>query len=137
MYLLDTNILIDFSRGKLPYAYELMQRSDASLFKVPAIVKSELLLGAAKSRWPEEMRLRVESLLLPFEILPFDDACSYHYARIRAKLESEGMTIGANDYLIAATALSHSAVLVTNNVKDFKRIPELFIESWKEVDFHG
>ena len=133
MYILDTNVLIDFSRGNLPIAYEMMRNSDASLFKVPAIVKSELLLGALKSRDPESMRFRVENLLLPFEILPFDDACSFHYASIRAHLESEGMTIGANDYLIAAIALAYSAVLVTNNVKEFKRVPGLSIENWHET----
>ena len=48
--------------------------SDASLFEIPAVVKAELLLGAEKSARPEEERLRVESLLLPFEIVPFDEA---------------------------------------------------------------
>ena len=132
MYVLDANILIDISRGSLKHAYDLMMSSDASLFKVPSIVKAELLLGAAKSQRPEEMRFRVESLLLPFEILPFDDLCATHYANIRANLEQNGKTIGANDYLIAATALAHSAILVTNNVREFKRIPNLSIESWSE-----
>ena len=50
--------------------------SDASLFKVPAVVKAELLLGAEKSARPEEERLRVESLLLLFRIVPFDEACA-------------------------------------------------------------
>lgn len=135
MYLLDSNILIDISRGELKSGYDLMRASDASLFKVPAVVKAELLLGAAKSTRPGEMRFRVESLLLPFEIVPFDDRCASHYANIRATLEKKGMTIGANDYLIAATALAHSAVLVTNNVAEFKRVPGLSIESWQEIDF--
>ncbi len=135
MYLLDSNILIDISRRKLRYAYDALILSDASLFKVPAVVKAELLLGAEKSSRPEEERLRVESLLLPFEIVPFDEACAVQYARIRAHLERKGKTIGSNDYLIAATALAHSAVLVTNNVNEFKRIPGLSLESWAEIDF--
>lgn len=134
MYLLDTNILIDISRGTLRHAYELMMSSDASLFKVPSVVKAELLLGARKSQQPEEMRFRVETLLLPFEILPFDDTCAGFYADIRAQLESQGTTIGSNDYLIAATALAHSAVLVTNNVREFERVPGLSIESWADAD---
>lgn len=76
MYLFDTNILIDISKCKLNSAYELLMSSDASLFKVPAVVKAELLLGAEKSARPEEERLRVESLLLPFEIVSFDEACA-------------------------------------------------------------
>lgn len=135
MYLLDSNILIDISRRKLRYAYDTLMLSDASLFKVPAIVKAELLLGAEKSSQPEEERLRVESLLLPFDIVPFDEACAVQYARIRAHLERKGETIGSNDYLIAATALAHSAVLVTNNANEFKRVPGLSIESWEEIDF--
>lgn len=135
MYLLDTNVLIDLSHGKLNTGYDLMRQSDASLFKVPAIVKAELLLGAAKSQRPEQTRFRLESLLLPFEILPFDDRCADFYVKIRAALEAQGKTIGANDYIIAATALAHSAVLVTNNVKEFQRVPGLALESWEEVDF--
>ncbi len=135
MYLLDSNIIIDISRRKLRYAYDTLMLNDASLFKVPAIVKAELLLGAEKSSRPEEERLRVESLLLPFEIVPFDETCAVQYARIRAHLEKKGQTIGSNDYLIAATALAHSAVLVTNNANEFKRVPGLSIESWEEIDF--
>lgn len=135
MYHLDSNILIGFLRGQLMSAYELLMNSDASLFKVPAVVKAELLVGAEKSSCPDEERLRVESLLLPFEIIPFDETCAAHYAKIRADLERKGLTIGGNDYLIAATALAHGAVLVTNNVDEFKRVPGLSLECWEEIDF--
>lgn len=135
MYLLDTNILIDISRRKLNAAYELLLNSDAGLFKVPAVVKAELLLGAEKNMQPEEERLKVESLLLPFEIIPFDETCAAYYAKIRAALERKGLTIGGNDYLIAATALAHGAVLVTNNVNELKHVPGLSLEYWEETDF--
>lgn len=135
MYHLDSNILIGFLRGHLMSAYELLMGSDASLFKVPAVVKAELLVGAEKSSRPDKERLRVESLLLPFEIIPFDETCAAHYAKIRADLERKGLTIGGNDYLIAATALAHGAVLVTNNVDEFKRVPGLSLECWEEIDF--
>lgn len=135
MYMFDSCILIDLSKRKLPIAYELLMKSDASLFKVPAVVKAELLIGAEKAHDPEQERFRVETLLLPFEIVPFDGACAVKYAQIRAHLERKGEQIGGNDYLIAATALAHSAILVTNNVDEFKRVPGLTIEEWAEVDF--
>lgn len=135
MYHLDSNILIGFLRGQLMSAYELLMNSDASLFKVPAVVKAELLLGAEKSARPNEERLKVESLLLPFEIVPFDESCAMHYAKIRTTLEHKGQTIGSNDYLIAATALAHGAVLVTNNVDEFRRVPGLSLECWEEIEF--
>lgn len=95
-------------------------------------MKAELLLGANKSKQPLREQRRVEELLLPFDIVPFNESAAYQYAKIRAELESIGETIGANDYIIAATALANSAVLVTNNVDELKRVPGLTIESWVE-----
>ena len=133
MYLIDSNILIDFLRGKNEYALRMIRRSDAGMFKIPSIVKAELLLGVEKSSDPGSKRLKVELLLLPFETLPFDDRCALHYARLRAYLEGKGMGIGANDYIIAACAMAYGATVVTNNVTEFERVPGLSIEQWAEV----
>ena len=134
MYLLDTNVLVDFLRGRMPHGYDLMRASDPRLFKIPSIVEAELLAGAEKSRDPEQARFAVESILLPFEVVPFCSKCARHYGRIRAHLEREGMAIGPNDLLIAATALAHGATLVTGNVREFKRVPGLSLEEWAEVE---
>lgn len=135
MYLLDTNVLVDFLRGKNQYALRMLRASNAAIFKVPSVVKAELLLGVEKSADPGPSRLKVELLLLPFEVLPFDDQCALHYARIRACLEEKGTSIGANDYLIAACAMAHGATVVTNNVREFQRVPGLSVEQWAEVPF--
>lgn len=135
MYMIGTNVFVDFLRGKSPTALSMLQKSDASLFKVPSVVKAELLLGACKAQIRGEELRKVEELLMPFEIVPFDDACAFKYAQIRTFLESKGSGIGANDYLIAATTLAYSAVLVTNNAKEFGRIPGLIIEEWADIDF--
>lgn len=134
MYLLDSCICIDFLRGRQPRAYELLQKSDPKLFKIPAIVAAELAVGAEKSTNPTKTRWAVEQLLAPFEIVPFDESCALVYGGVRAQLEHEGRSIGQNDLLIAATALAYGAVLVTNNVEEFKRVPGLSLESWQEVD---
>lgn len=119
-------------RGRMPYLYNLLRRSDPRLFKVPSVVEAELLLGAEKSTRVEENRLLVEQFLLPFEIVSFDSGSAREYATIRAQLESKGQLIGPNDMLIAATARSRNATLVTRNTREFKRVPGLKLEEWAE-----
>lgn len=133
MYLIDSNILIDFLRGKNKHVLQMLRNSDASIFKVPSIVKAELLLGVEKSKDPGGNRFKVELLLLPFETLPFDDKCALHYARLRAYLEGKGMGVSANDYIIAACAMAYGATVITNNAAEFQRIPGLSVEQWAEV----
>lgn len=134
MYVFDTNIIIEFLRGRLPLGLELLKNTDCRLVKIPAVVEAELLLGALKSANPERNRLAVENLLCNYEVLPFDSSCARVYARIRAGLERNGKTIGPNDLLIASTALAHDAILATNNVKEFKRVPDLRIMSLATID---
>ncbi len=135
MYLLDSNICIEFLHGKLPYAYDLMKKSDCRLFKIPAIVEGELRLGVVKSDHPEKRRWLVDEFMLAFDVVPFDSKCAQVYAQVRGQLEMAGKTIGPNDLIIAATALANNAVLVTNNVDEFKRVPGLSLESWHEIEW--
>ena len=137
MYALDSSICIDFMRGRLPGSYELLSQDDPRLYKIPAIVEGELYLGAEKDSNPERKRRLVEKFLAPFEVVPFDSKCALTYAQIRAKLERQGKLIGPNDMLIAATAVANNLVLITNNVKEFKRVPGLSLESWHEVDMEN
>lgn len=134
MYLLDSCICIDFMRGKLPTGYEVMRNNDPQLFGIPTIVEAELRTGVLKSKKPRTNRLLLESFLAPFRIIPFDSRCAIEYARIRASLEAAGKKIGPNDTLIAATAIAHGAVLVTNNTREFERIEGLDLESWHEIE---
>ncbi len=121
-------------RGKLPTGYEVMRNSDPQLFGIPTIVEAELRTGVLKSKKPRTNRLLLESFLAPFHIIPFDSRCAIEYARIRASLEAAGQKIGPNDTLIAATAIAHGAVLVTNNTREFERIEGLDLESWHEIE---
>ncbi|WP_165172401.1 type II toxin-antitoxin system VapC family toxin [Adlercreutzia sp. ZJ242] len=135
MYMLDTNICVDFLRGRLPYALKMLRESDPQLFKVPAMVEAELRLGACKSAHPMKNRQAVEQFLAAFDVIPFCSLCAGAYARVRADLERKGLVIGPNDLVIAATALAHDAVLVTNNCREFMRVEGLQIEAWEEVSF--
>jgi tRNA(fMet)-specific endonuclease VapC len=130
----DTNICINFLRGKYDAVAHIMTNTDPALIKIPAIVQAELLLGAMKSTDPTGTRKKVELFLLPFEIKPFDSSCAQSYAQIRATLEGAGQIIGPNDLLIAATALANNGILVTNNYKEFKRVADLQIENWELID---
>ena len=135
MYLLDTNICIDFLHGELSDGFRMMRESPRDLFKLPAVVVGELLLDAEKAppKWQMRERRKVEVFLEEFEVIPFDERCAREFARIRASLELRGMLIGPMDMLIAATAIANQAVLITNNAREFERIPGLRLESWYDI----
>lgn len=135
MYMLDSCVCIDFMRGRLPIGYKLFKESDPRLFRIPSVVVAELLTGAEKSSNPSANRNIVEQFLLPFQIAPFDGMCAHAYAVLRSDLERKGLKIGANDMLIAATAMANQARLVTNNYREFKRVDGLLIETWQEMDY--
>ena len=96
------------------------------------MVMAELLHGALKSDDTVRARGQVLEFLSYFEILPFDDAAAEAYALIRVDLEKRGEVIGANDMIIAATTLSGEATLVSNNTREFSRIPGLAVTDWTE-----
>lgn len=134
MYILDSCICIDLMRGKLPSAYELMKRSDPSQFAIPSIVVAELEFGIEKSNDPRKTRLLTERFLAPFAIVPFDDTCARAYGYIRNQLRLDGMPIGPNDMLIAATAIAKQATLVSGNIHEFMRVKGLRLENWYEAE---
>lgn len=94
-----------------------------------SVVWAELLHGARKYERRQDRIARVERTLAPFVSFPFDDAAARNYAQIRDELEVRGEVIGPNDLLIAAIALPHGLVLVTNN-REFRRVRGLPVEDW-------
>jgi len=131
---LDSNICINCLRGTKPLVKQMLQGLTPSLIKIPSMVKAELLLGAAKSAKPEQNRELVELFLAPFEIVPFDNRAAIIYAQIRHSLEQVGQIIGFNDLIIASIVLAHEGEgrLVTDNLREFRRVSGLKLENWDE-----
>jgi tRNA(fMet)-specific endonuclease VapC len=110
-----------------------LERLEPSQVKIPSMVRAELLHGAAKSAHPKRNHELVELFLTPFEVVAFDKEASAVYAQIRSNLERAGSIIGFNDLIIAATVMAHSGSLVSANVREFKRIQGLHLETWAEI----
>ncbi len=133
-WFLDTNIVIFCLRGKSPAAMRKIMGTPAAAIKVPFQVKAELLHGAAKSNKPLEGRTAVINFIAPFEvILPSDDILE-RYVTTRLELEKAGLIISEADLWIAATALSGGGTMVTNNMKEFTRVPGLMVEDWTKSE---
>ena len=129
MYILDTNTLIYFFRGMGNVPSKLLATSPKEI-AIPAIVIFELEYGIAKSSSPKKRQAQLNELCSLVSILPFGDKEAISAASIRAKLEQKGTPIGPYDLLIAGTAIEHKGILVTNNLKEFSRVPKLKTENW-------
>jgi tRNA(fMet)-specific endonuclease VapC len=129
-YFLDSDICIYYLNGKYPDIVTHLIALNAADVKIAAIVAAEVYYGAQKSQKKDANRKRIKEFFRSFEIVPFDNDASEYYAIIRAEMESRGEVIGANDYLVAATALSRGGKLITNNTKEFSKVPGLVIENW-------
>ncbi len=129
-YLLDTNICIYIIKQKPASVRDKFRELAIGEVGVSSITVAELEYGVQKSRWPERNQQALHQFLLPLEITPFDAQHAATYGNIRANLEAKGTTVGSLDMLIAAHALHLGLTLVTNNEREFKRIPQLAIENW-------
>ena len=130
-YLLDTNILSDLVRHPQGRIAQQIARVGEDAVCTSIIVTAELRFGAAKRQSPA-LTQRVEAILAAIEILPFDTPADAHYTQLRWRLEVSGTPIGPNDMLIAAQALAEGCTLVTANVGEFARVPNLPVCNWLE-----
>ncbi|MCF6311031.1 MAG: type II toxin-antitoxin system VapC family toxin [Verrucomicrobiales bacterium] len=135
LWALDTNIVVmSLRQNAPPSVIERFRQLEPSNIVVPEIVRAELLHGCLKSQQIKKNLSAVSRFLAPYQHLPFDAEAAEHYADIRNTLERQGLCIGPNDLLIAATARAAKATLVTNNLKEFQRIPKLKCEDWTQVE---
>ncbi len=129
-YMLDTNIisyLIKNRDFKLINKFE--QISENATICVSSITVAELFYGV-KKRKNQKLEIAVRELLYPLEKVSFDENSALIYGDIRTELERNGEIIGSYDMLIAAHAKSIAAILVTNNMSEFKRVKNLKLENW-------
>lgn len=130
MYLFDTSACVTLLRGRSEKLRDRALRQRLDEVATSTLVVAELRYGAAKSSHPAAEDRKVEELLAFFVVIPFDDAAANAYGGLRARLERAGESIGAIDTLLAAQSLSLSATLVTENVREFRRVPGLTVEDW-------
>ena len=129
MFLLDTNTVIYFFKGKGRVAERMLGISRREV-TISAIVLHELETGIAKSNDPITRRGQLDTLLDATHFVPFGKPEAEAAAAIRAELEHAGTPIGPFDTLIAATALANRMILVTHNRREFSRVPGLVVEDW-------
>ena len=129
-WMLDTNVCIAIIRRQPESALKRLRGKAIGQVGISSITLAELEFGAAKSQRSEQSRLALAEFLLPLEIVPFDDAAAAAYGVLRAALEKKGKPIGPLDTLIAAHAIALATVLVTNNTREFARVPGLSVEDW-------
>lgn len=128
-YMLDTNLCIRVLRDRPP---GLRQRfnAEATSLCISMVTLMELLYGAERSARPAETRHAVENFAERLEVLDFDAHAAAHAADIRAALEQQGQGIGPYDTMIAGHARSRGLVVVTGNLREFRRVDGLRAEDW-------
>jgi len=129
-YMLDTDTCSYIMKRSHDLVLKRLKRVPVSDVCISVITKSELLFGVELSPRQQQDELALNAFLSYVEVLDFTDESSFHYATIRADLNTRGTMIGANDLFIAAHARSLGLTLVTNNTREFGRIRHLAIENW-------
>jgi tRNA(fMet)-specific endonuclease VapC len=129
MFMLDTNMCIYVINERDPKLSQHFE-AHADTLCISSICLAELEYGVAHSERVTDNRRELADFVKDLDILPFDEAGAEHYGDIRQALTKEGSLIGANDLLIAAHARSIDATLVTNNEREFRRVPKLSVRNW-------
>ncbi len=129
-YLLDTNICIYIAKNKPPEVYTRFANLDVGQVGMSIITFGELWYGAQKSQQSERSIQKLMELTRLIPIVNLNRETARYFGFIRSELEKKGMPIGNNDLWIAAHALESNLILVTNNTREFERVPHLKLENW-------
>ena len=131
-YLLDTNICIYLIKKRPPSVIAKFNEHSVGDIGVSSLTVAEIAYGVQKSQRRTQNREALLQFLSPLVISEFDANAAFIYGQIRAELESQGTPIGSLDMLIAGHAVSLEVTLVTNNEREFSKVPDLVIENWME-----
>jgi tRNA(fMet)-specific endonuclease VapC len=129
-FLLDTNTCIYIRRRQPLHVIERFRKLRANEAALSVISFGELHYGAEKGPDPARAREELAALADVIQVLPLPPDAGLAYGSIRAALESKGQMIGGNDAWIAAHALAAGLIVVTNNEREFRRVPDLSVENW-------
>jgi len=128
-YLLDTNICIYTIKNRPPEVREAFKRHHHQLC-ISTITLMELIYGAEKSAAPERNLEVIEGFAARLDVLAYDNEAAAHSGQLRAELARSGTPIGPYDQMIAGHARSRGLILITNNRREFERVPGLRVEDW-------
>ncbi len=128
-YMLDTNILIYTIKNRPTKVREAFKRH-ADYLAMSTVTLGELIYGAEKSAQSVRNLADVEALAARMDVVPFDSQAAIHFGQVRAELAKSGKLIGPYDLMIAGHARSRGLILITNNLREFKRVPGLRVENW-------
>ena len=128
-FMLDTNIVVYTIKNRPAKVRDAFKRHSGQM-AISAVTLGELVYGAEKSAQPERNLTDIEGFAARLEVLPFDSLAATHFGQLRAELAKIGTPIGPYDQMIAGHARSLGLILVTNNIKEFARVPGLRIDNW-------
>ena len=128
--MLDTNTCIALIKRKPVQALQKFSEYQVGDIGISAVTLAELRYGVAKSQHQASNQVALDEFMLPLELAAFDEQATLAYGVLRAVLEKQGTPIGPLDTMIAAHALSLGVTLVTNNTREFNRVPGLTVVDW-------
>ena len=127
--MLDTDMVIYTIKNR-PQAVRECFKQHAGQMCISSVTWGELIYGTERSSQPDSNLADIEGLAARLEVLPFSEQAAVHFGQIRAELYKIGKPIGPYDMMISGHSRSLGLILVTNNTKEFKRVPGLRLENW-------
>ena len=129
-YMLDTDIASYIMKSKNSALLQKLQTVPTSAVCISAVTKSEMMYGVEISPRQQKDRAALEFFMRHIQVLDYPADAAAEYGYVRAVLKTQGTPIGPNDTLIAAHARCLGLTLITNNTREYLRVPGLKVENW-------